>query len=119
MLLLMSAAVIVRVFLPIEIPFTHIVACPWNFLGPFARLFSTRPDVVGAMVVVWIIGAVVMLVLEARRYHATCVERRSYLVLKDERVQRIAKDLDQARVCACGGGAVVAHPDSPVSEGPG
>ena len=93
-LLLMSAAVIVRVFLPIEIPFNHIVACPWNFLGPFARLFSTRPDVVGAMVVVWIIGAVVMLGLEARRYHATCVERRSYLVLKDERVQKIAKDLD-------------------------
>lgn len=93
-LLLMSAAVIVRVFLPIEIPFTHIVACPFDFLGPIARFFTTHPGVVRAMVVAWIIGAVVMLVLEARRYHATCVERRSYLVLKDERVQKIAKDLD-------------------------
>lgn len=93
-LLLMSAAVIVRVFLPIEIPFAHIVACPWDFLGPIARLFSTRPDVVRAMTVVWIIGAAVMLVREALRYRATCEECRSYLVLDNERVRKIAKDFD-------------------------
>ncbi len=94
-LLLISAASSIRLILPIEVPSAFVVACPWEFLGSFSRFFSAHPGVVRVMAVVWAIGAVVVLVSEVLRFRATCQECESYLVLEDERVQKIARRFNE------------------------
>ena len=90
-LLLIFAAASLRLILPIEIPFAFVVAWPWAFLGSVSRFFSAHPGVVKMMIAVWALGAVVVLGREVRLYCNTRKQCRDYVLVEDERVQKIAR----------------------------
>lgn len=91
-LLLLSAFAAVRLLLPVEVPFSHVVPS-WNGLGALLKFFRTYPAVTRFLVAVWAVGAVIAVgidIFALYRSHKRC---RGYTIVESGAVQEIAKRL--------------------------
>lgn len=89
-LLLAAALAIVRLFLPFELPFTHIVRS-WTLLGVPQRFLNTYPAVGGLLLAVWAVGALIVAGRDLRSFRRAQARCGGYAVVEDERVGQIAR----------------------------
>lgn len=91
-LLLLSAFAAVRLLLPIEVPFAHVVPS-WNGLGALLKFFRTYSAFTRFLVAVWVVGAVIFVGIDVfvlYRSHKRC---RGYTIVESETVRKVARRL--------------------------
>lgn len=92
-LLTASACAVVRLVLPLEFS-TNLLVRSWTLLGPFTRLLRANPAVVRWLVIVWVVGAAVMVGWDVLVFTLARRRCKSYVVVEDERVRRCAQRLN-------------------------
>lgn len=92
-LLTASACAVVRLALPLEFS-TNLLVRSWTLLGPFTRLLRANPAVVRWLVIVWVVGAAVMVGWDVLVFTLARRRCKSYVVVEDERVRRCAQRLN-------------------------
>ena len=91
-LLVASALIVIRLFLPLEILITRPVHS-WDLLANAQKFIRAHPDLFRLLRVVWFVGAVIVVARDVYillRAHKTC---RNYTKVDSPQIQEIAKGL--------------------------
>lgn len=92
-LLLLSGIATLKLLLPYEIPFTHAIRS-WHIMGSIVKFFRTYPAVTQFLLVVWGVGAVIVLgkdIVDLYRSRRRSRNYRKCTDAQDKIVQKLAK----------------------------